>query len=78
MQELYDAMRSRPLRVTAVPLGAGFVKTSAFEKAKVVHFIRHGQGFHNLMGDIYHGSGREWIQYQKSVSNFASLNHVVL
>ena len=78
MQELYETMRLRPLRVKAVPLGKDFVKTNAFRKAKVVHFIRHGQGFHNLMADMYHGAGREWTQYQKSVSYFPKHSNFVL
>ena len=30
--------------------------------SKTVHFLRHGQGFHNLMADLARAEGREWEQ----------------
>jgi len=29
---------------------------------QVIHFVRHGQGFHNLMADMYKARGIEWEQ----------------
>jgi broad specificity phosphatase PhoE len=37
--------------------------------AKVVHLVRHGQGFHNLMADLYHDMGRTWTQFVASPNN---------
>ena len=58
MQELYDDMRKRPLIVKAYALD----DPKAPDDAMVVHFVRHGQGFHNLMADIASSEGREWVQ----------------
>jgi hypothetical protein len=58
MKELYDAMRKRPLIVKAYALD----DANAPADAKIVHFVRHGQGFHNLMADIASSQGREWVQ----------------
>lgn len=58
MQELYDDMRKRPLIVKAYALD----DPKAPADAMVVHFVRHGQGFHNLMADIASSEGREWVQ----------------
>lgn len=66
MQELYDEMRLRPLRIKVFPLDHQLPGDS---NVKVVHFVRHGQGFHNLMADLYHGAGRKWTQYTHSEDN---------
>ncbi|KAL7575900.1 hypothetical protein ACA910_000702 [Epithemia clementina (nom. ined.)] len=36
---------------------------------KTVHFIRHGQGFHNLMADQYKMLGKEWTQFTNHENN---------
>lgn len=66
MKELYDDMRSRPLRMKVLPLDHLLPKDAT---VKVVHFVRHGQGFHNLMADLYHGAGRNWTQFTQSQDN---------
>lgn len=58
MKGLYDDMRKRPLIVKAYALD----DANAPADAKIVHFVRHGQGFHNLMADIASSQGREWVQ----------------
>ena len=35
------------------------------KNVKIVHFVRHGQGFHNLMADLAKAEGREWVQVRK-------------
>jgi len=63
MQELYDEMRKRPLIVNVYALD----DPKAPAGSKVVHFVRHGQGFHNLMADIASSQGREWVQVSTRV-----------
>lgn len=65
MQELYDDMRKRPIVVKAYALD----DPKAPENAMVVHFVRHGQGFHNLMADIASSEGREWVQFTQTKEN---------
>jgi broad specificity phosphatase PhoE len=51
MQALYDSMRSRPFLIRAYALADPLAPlTSA--ACKIVHFVRHGQGFHNLLADL--------------------------
>ena len=57
MQELYVAMRNQPLIVKAYALD----DPKAPADAKVVHFVRHGSGYHNLIADIFTSQGRTWI-----------------
>jgi len=58
MKELYNDMRKKPLIVKAYALD----DPKAPADAMVVHFVRHGQGFHNLMADMASSEGREWVQ----------------
>ncbi|KAJ8604769.1 hypothetical protein CTAYLR_001008 [Chrysophaeum taylorii] len=44
----------RSVKIRATPWRAG---TEVPAGAKVVHLIRHGQGFHNLLGDLYRDFG---------------------
>mmetsp|Transcript_18723 Transcript_18723/g.37310 ORF Transcript_18723/g.37310 Transcript_18723/m.37310 type:complete len:304 (+) Transcript_18723:132-1043(+) len=37
--------------------------------AKTVHFMRHGQGFHNLLADRATAAGVVWEQYSRSDTN---------
>eukprot|EP01047_Picozoa_sp_COSAG01_P075258 COSAG01_NODE_12842_length_1677_cov_3.245247_1_plen_294_part_00 len=50
---------TRKLRFTVVPFRPGD-GSSAEPGGKVLHLIRHGQGFHNLLGDVYRSHGVEF------------------
>lgn len=72
MAEAYQEMRKRPLRIKAYTLNDPNAPSTSFEtkaKFKTVHFVRHGQGFHNLMADLARENGKEWIQFQQSKEN---------
>jgi broad specificity phosphatase PhoE len=85
MSELRATMRLRPLRVRCqkfIPAslddedhqhGTNAVRGAPSlplpPNAKVVHLVRHGQGFHNLMADLYHDVGRTWTQFVASPDN---------
>lgn len=69
IQDLYEDMRQRPLRINAYALDDPDSPDAARDNVKVVHFVRHGQGFHNLMADIAQAEGREWEQYSKTKEN---------
>ena len=62
MKELYDSMREKPLIIKAYALD----DPNAPADAKTVHFVRHGQGFHNLMADLAKAEGREWVQVRQT------------
>jgi broad specificity phosphatase PhoE len=66
MYEVYETMRQRPLRVKAYQLHSS---SSLLENYKVVHFIRHGQGFHNLMADTAKRNGVSWTNFVPSNNN---------
>lgn len=65
MKEVYDAMRRRPLIVKAYAVN----DARAPDSAKTVHFVRHGQGFHNFLADKAKADGREWIQFTQDPNN---------
>lgn len=69
MRDLYLTMRSRPLTVKAYALDDDLAPEVDGTNAKVVHFVRHGQGFHNLLADLAKEDGREWEQYSKTKEN---------
>lgn len=64
MVELYESMRQRRMRVRALALD-----DNAADPCKIVHLVRHGQGFHNLMADMAHQQGLEWKQFVRSDEN---------
>eukprot|EP00808_Paulinella_micropora_P028179 g496.t1 len=47
--------KNRPVQIRALPYTLGYV---AKHHEKVVHFIRHGQAFHNLLNDMYKKLGK--------------------
>jgi broad specificity phosphatase PhoE len=65
MSELYESMQSRPLCIKAFALSVA----PTGDNVKTVHFVRHGQGFHNLMADIACASGRTWTQFSHTPEN---------
>lgn len=74
MSEVYEEMRHRPLQVKAYrltdpaapPLSSS---SSSSDNVKIIHFVRHGQGFHNLMADLAHQQGRTWVQFSQTPDN---------
>ena len=64
MKELYDDMRNRSLHIQAFAMD----DVHAPANAKILHLVRHGQGFHNLMADIASSQGRQWIQVSMILS----------
>jgi broad specificity phosphatase PhoE len=69
MQELYDIMRERDLIVKAYALDDPNAPANDAANVKVVHFVRHGQGFHNLMADLARAAGRDWVQFTNTPEN---------
>uniref|UniRef100_A0A7S1V0P2 Phosphoglycerate mutase-like protein n=1 Tax=Grammatophora oceanica TaxID=210454 RepID=A0A7S1V0P2_9STRA len=67
MKELYDSMRDKPLIIKAYALDDTSAPTG--DNVKTVHFVRHGQGFHNLMADIASSAGRQWTQFKVTPEN---------
>lgn len=65
MKEAYEALRKRPLIVKAYAM----TDPNAPTNAKTVHFVRHGQGFHNLMADLANAAGTKWEQFSKTPEN---------
>eukprot|EP00536_Pseudo-nitzschia_multiseries_P006549 jgi/Psemu1/193353/e_gw1.140.27.1 len=53
-------MRSRPLIVKAYPIDDPNAPSVDKSNVKHAHFVRHGQGFHNLMADLAKQEGRKW------------------
>jgi hypothetical protein len=62
MGGLYEHYRGMPLLVKAYAVDDPNAPPASQENVKVVHFVRHGQGFHNLMADMYKARGIEWEQ----------------
>ena len=77
MDELYNQMRKRPLIIKAYDMGDSQCPLNDKNKdsnsrprnVKTVHFVRHGQAFHNLMADHYTALGREWTQFTIEPNN---------
>jgi hypothetical protein len=58
MDEAAANMIKRPLIVKAYALDDPNAPTG--DNVKTCHFVRHGQGFHNLMADMATSQGRTW------------------
>ena len=58
MDEAALEMKQKVLQVKAYSLDDPNAPMGG--NVKTVHFVRHGQGFHNLMADIAKSSGRVW------------------
>lgn len=67
MDEAIAEMETRRVLVKAYSLDDPNAPMSG--DIKTVHFVRHGQGFHNLMADIAKKEGREWVNFSKSEDN---------
>jgi broad specificity phosphatase PhoE len=75
MLEVSLEMRKRPLRIFAYSLDQG--PPADAENVKTVHLVRHGQGFHNLLSDIFRDHGREWQQNVHSAENPYTMPEIV-
>jgi broad specificity phosphatase PhoE len=81
MKELYEIMRQRPLQVKAyasndpnAPPPSSCCSDSndcngKNSSVKTIHFVRHGQAFHNLMADQAVAAGRTWKQFCPNDTN---------
>ena len=77
MQELYNSLRKRPLLIQAYTLHDESSPPATDKNVKIVHFLRHGQGFHNLMADMAAAQGREWTQFQHTPENPYVMQEIV-
>lgn len=69
MAELYAAIRERPLRIKAYALDDPSVPTTDDVVVKTIHFVRHGQGFHNLTADLFVSEGKVWEAFAQTPDN---------
>ena len=69
MAELSEVMQKKSLKIKAFPHTYESLTHISDPNIKIVHFLRHGQGFHNLMADLAAASGKEWQQFKKSPNN---------
>ena len=72
MSSLYADMSTRSVIVEAVGAEDDVEEVRGgyrAVKSKIVHFVRHGQGFHNMIADKYREAGREWEQYKSDDRN---------
>eukprot|EP00532_Pseudo-nitzschia_australis_P012086 CAMPEP_0168213182 /NCGR_PEP_ID=MMETSP0140_2-20121125/4664_1 /TAXON_ID=44445 /ORGANISM="Pseudo-nitzschia australis, Strain 10249 10 AB" /LENGTH=277 /DNA_ID=CAMNT_0008140027 /DNA_START=25 /DNA_END=858 /DNA_ORIENTATION=+ len=60
IEEAAAAMRLRPLVVKAYAMDDPNAPSIDNNNVKHAHFVRHGQGFHNLMADMAKQEGRVW------------------
>jgi broad specificity phosphatase PhoE len=70
MQECYEELRKYPLRFRAYAVDD--VSSSSQLKdqnSKILHLVRHGQGFHNLLADIAKSRGVQWTNFTNADPN---------
>jgi hypothetical protein len=72
MAPVISAMKDRPLVVKAYSMDDPSAPSVEETNVKCVHFVRHGQGFHNLMADLAKEHGRKW----KNVSDDRHMTHI--
>ena len=60
-----EQMSEKKLVIKAYALGDSNAPTG--DNVKTVHFVRHGQGFHNLMADLAKKNGQAWVQVRDNV-----------
>ena len=69
MHEAAEIMKSRPLVIRAYAMDDPKAPSSELPNVKHAHFLRHGQGFHNLMADLAKQEGRTWENCTNSKEN---------
>lgn len=57
------------VRISAEPSSGSVKTTKLLPNQRLVHFQRHGQGFHNLLGDLYRKLGAEFDATGKDRAN---------
>jgi broad specificity phosphatase PhoE len=70
MQECYEELRRYPLRFRAYAVDD--VTSSSQPRnpnSKILHLVRHGQGFHNLLADIAKSHGVQWTNFTNADPN---------
>lgn len=60
MYEAAETMKERPLIVKAYAMDDPEAPSLENSNVKHAHFVRHGQGFHNLMAELAKEEGRTW------------------
>lgn len=65
MKEAYIELQKRSLRIHAFAVDNGRAPATA----KTVHFVRHGQGFHNFVANLAASSGIQWKQFSNTAAN---------
>lgn len=69
ISDIIDMLKNRPLQIEAFRLDNPEAPADDEGNVKTVHFVRHGQGFHNFMADIAFAAGREWVQFSHTPEN---------
>ena len=68
--KVYKEFRKRPITIRAHSYEADALPVTPVDgtlrNIKMIHFIRHGQGFHNLLADLATESGVTWQQFEKT------------
>jgi len=70
-------MKTKPLRISAFALDDPMApylsmnnqQNKSVSVVKIVHFIRHGQAFHNFLADMYIERGLKWNQFDVNSDN---------
>mmetsp|Transcript_108055 Transcript_108055/g.220601 ORF Transcript_108055/g.220601 Transcript_108055/m.220601 type:complete len:278 (-) Transcript_108055:3114-3947(-) len=71
MAEAAVEIRQRPLVVRAYAMDDPEAPSvdDTTKNVKVAHFLRHGQGFHNLMADLFTEAGKTWVNVTNTKEN---------
>ena len=61
MDEAAGEMQKRPMTIKAYAIDDPDAPPTSGDNVKTIHFVRHGQGFHNLLADLAKAQGRKWV-----------------
>ena len=67
LEEARAIVQALPLKVKAYL--ATDTNAPSGDNTKTVHFVRHGQGFHNLVADMARDNGKTWVPHSLSEDN---------